>query len=142
LEPFRILLIGSRLLEDRPLMVRALSDVSAIPEPGTPLVLRHGGAKGADTLADSVWRSWMGVWADCVYLEPEVCRTGRNPHAGVDLLLAFPQRTSLDVWDAIRTAEAAGIPWVNAVVTDNDPGRLIAWREAVLNDPRNQEKAA
>ena len=139
-EPFRILLTGSRTFSDRPMMIRALSDASAIPEPGTPFALRHGGAKGADTLADSVWRSWMGAWADCTYLEPEVYRNGRNPHSGVDLLIAFPLRTSLDVWDGIRTAEAAGIPWVNAAATDTDPSRLNTWRELVRNDTRDSRE--
>lgn len=142
-------------------MIRALSDVSAIPEPGTPLVLRHGGAKGADTLADSVWRSWMGAWADCIYLEPEVFMAAWDLHgkkAGalrnqqmiddlkpgerIDLALAFPLRTSRGTWDCIRKVEAAGIPWVNAVATDNDPGRLAVWRDLVLNDPRNHREAA
>lgn len=154
--PFRILVTGSRLLEDRPLMVRALSDVSAIPEPDTPLILRHGGAKGADTLADSVWRSWMDVWADCAYLEPEVYMAawdlhgkkagalrntqmleGLKPDQRIDLCIALPLRRSIGTWDMIRKVEAAGIPWVNAVATDGDSGRLIAWREAVHNDPRN-----
>jgi hypothetical protein len=156
---FRLLITGSRDYGDRPAMIRALSDASAIPKPGTPFALRHGGAKGADTLADSVWRSWMGAWADCTYLEPEVYMAAWDLHgkaAGglrntrmledlkpgerIDLCIAFPLRTSRGTWDMIRKVEAAGIPWVNAVATDTDHRRLNTWRELVANETRDSRE--
>jgi hypothetical protein len=125
--PFRILVTGSREFADRPQMVRALSDASAIPGRDRQLVLRHGGARGADAVADAVWTDWHSLYAR--WLEPEVFMADWNQYgkkAGsmrntrmlkelaegeqVDVVLAFPLAKSIGTWDCIRKAEAMKIP--------------------------------
>ena len=125
--PFRILVTGSREFDDRPQMVRALSDASAIPGRDRQLVLRHGGAKGADAIADAVWNDWHSLHAR--WLQPEVFmadwdRYGKKAGAlrntqmledlaegeQVDVVLGFPLARSIGTWDCLRKAEAAGIP--------------------------------
>lgn len=183
---FRILLTGSRELTDRPMVIRALSDASGIPEHPVQFVLRHGGngihrepftlyhgkhgtesftgTRGgiisADAIGHSVWTDWHWVWPN-LYLKPEVYEADWNLHgkaagalrntqmledlkAGerIDFCVAFPLRTSRGTWDMIRKVEASGIPWVNAVATDDDRQRLYTWRELVANDSRNRQEAA
>ena len=125
--PFRILVTGSRLFDDRPQMVRALSDASAIPGRDRQLVLRHGGAKGADAVADAVWTDWNLLWPR--WLKPEVFMADWDQYgkkAGsmrntrmledlvegeqVDLVLGFPLARSIGTWDCLRKAKAKDIP--------------------------------
>ncbi len=123
-DPFHILVTGSRLYEDRPQMIRALSDASALAEEGQPLVIRHGGAKGADTLAGDAWTDWHYVWPR--WLMPEVYMADSAVHGNradthrntrmlkdIDVALCFPTRTDRATWDYIRQIEAAGIPCFN-----------------------------
>ncbi len=112
-------------------MIRALSDASALAEDGQPLVIRHGGAKGADALAGAVWTDWHYAFGPRSML-PEVYEADwstfgkkagglRNTRMledlkegeRIDVCLAFPLRKSIGTWDMIRKVEAAGIPWFN-----------------------------
>lgn len=126
-EPFRILVTGSREFADRPAVVRSLSDACALAG-GRQTVLRHGGAKGADAIAGSVWASWVAVWPH-LHLPAEVYEADWGTYgkrAGslrntrmledlkegqkIDVVCSFPLRTSIGTWDMIRKAEAAKIP--------------------------------
>lgn len=124
--PFRILVTGSRTFADRPQMVRALSDASAIPDKDRPLVLRHGGADGADSVAHAVWTDWHGLYSR--WLKPEVFvadwnRLGKKAgslrntqmledlgeHERIDIVLGFPTAKSIGTWDCLRKAKTKGI---------------------------------
>lgn len=122
----RILVTGSRNWTDRDAIARALFDAlaayarEAIRE--MP-VLVHGGARGADTIADQVWRERM-LWAELA--DPEIHRAdweryGRRAgmvrnaemvNAGATVCLAFPLGDSPGTRGCIRLAEKAGIPVV------------------------------
>lgn len=133
----RVLITGSRRWTDRSAIALAVSDY--LRERGTSIgraypfpVVVHGGAKGADALADAVARSWGWTpevhpadWSTCA----EDCDHGLNIHGnriycplaghrrnqrmvdlGADVCLAFPTHDSRGTWDCVRRAEAAGIP--------------------------------
>jgi hypothetical protein len=119
--PLRILVTGSRDWTDRGLIERALADVIAENHTRTPKVLVHGGARGADSLADAIWRGWRVPGGAA---EPEVYRADwfkygesagprRNAEmvaAGAGICLAFPLGESRGTRGCIALAEKAGIP--------------------------------
>lgn len=119
----RILITGSRRWSDRQVIAEALAAQLRDHRDRNPITLVHGGARGADSIADRIWRQWAFV-ADLA--EPEVheahwarhgCAAGplRNAEmvaAGADICLAFPIGPSPGTRDCIARAEAAGIPVV------------------------------
>lgn len=115
----RVLVTGSRVWRDADRVGAALADVLATyPTDGVP-VLVHGGARGADALADAWWRAQaLG--------EPEVHRAdwtryGRRAgmvrnydmvRAGATVCVAFPLGESRGTRGCIRLAQRAGIPTI------------------------------
>ncbi|NKY60443.1 SLOG family protein [Nocardia flavorosea] len=129
----RLLVTGSRDLTDHDLVRDALRKAWKQLQPG-PIVLVHGAARGADTIARDIWVSGKLLdephpadWAHC---RPECAHPPRK-HAngrpwcpaagsyrnqemvdlGADLCVGFPLG---DGWsgtrDCMRRARAAGIP--------------------------------
>lgn len=112
----RILVTGSRLLTDAELVSRALAE--AVADHGADLVIVHGAARGADTVADRAARG-LGLkveprpadWAS-LGRRAGVARNAEMVRDGADLVLAFlvagePCRGTRD---CMRRAQAAGIP--------------------------------
>jgi hypothetical protein len=124
----RILVSGGRDLtkEDWPLVRDTLETVTRefnltyddeyqMPD-GNKIKIIHGGAKGADLLADD--------WCVVNWLVPEVHKADWNTFgkaagsirnqkmldSGIDLVLAFPSKKSRGTWHMVRIAEAAGVP--------------------------------
>ncbi len=120
-EPLRILITGSRTWTDRIAIARAISDY--LGSTGTSIggawpfpIVVHGGARGADQLADAVARNW-GWTPECHPADWD--RHGRA--AGyrrnavmvalrADVCLAFIRDGSAGASHTARLAEAAGIP--------------------------------
>lgn len=55
----RILVTGSRDWVDRMAIMTALGLTISEFRHHEPLTLVHGGARGADRIADEIWRMWM-----------------------------------------------------------------------------------
>lgn len=119
----RILLTGSREWTD-PAPIKAALAKAIRQFWQDQMVLVHGGARGADTVADRIWRGWLNVGG---LIEPEVHEVtdedwGRHGRAagprrnaamvalGADLCLAFPLGPSPGTRGCIDLARAAGIP--------------------------------
>lgn len=120
----RILITGSRDWTDRAAIASAISDwltsrgtsvAGAWPFP----IVVHGGARGADRLADQVARNWG--WTPESHLA-DWDRYGRSAGhrrnavmvgLGADVCLAFPLGQSPGTRGCMRRAEAAGIPVIN-----------------------------
>jgi len=112
----RVIVTGSRALTDRDLVWEALA--VARWELG-PLIVVHGAAPGADTLAALWVEQHPGL--DCAE-EPhraDWARLGRGAgpirnqamvDAGAVLCIGFPVSGSRGTRDCMRRAEAAGIP--------------------------------
>lgn len=117
----RILITGSRTWTDRAAIADAIS--TYLHSVGTsvagvwPLpVLVHGGAHGADQLADAIARNW-GWTPECHPADWD--RDGRGAGfrrnaemvaLGADVCLAFIRDDSAGASHTARLAEAAGIP--------------------------------
>lgn len=112
--PARILVTGSRDLADTALVMAALK--SAAAEFGPDVVVVHGAARGADTLADRAAQTlglkvephpadWAGLGR-----KAGIVRNAEMVREGADVMLAFPLGESRGTRDAMRRAEAAGIP--------------------------------
>jgi|SRR6266850_2982570 len=108
----RVLITGSREWVDEDKMVRALS---LLPEHIVELV--HGGARGADLMAEKLWTSWRGYRALQIVAEWDTLGKAagviRNQHM-VDLgdyavCLAFPLGESRGTRDCMARARKAGI---------------------------------
>jgi hypothetical protein len=125
----RILLTGSRDWRDLDGMVAALVDAwRDLGKPTRP-VLVHGACRGADTMADQLWRLWgwpteshPADWSRFgVFAGPR--RNAVMVAAGADLCLAFPAPGSRGTWDCVRRAQTAGIP---VRVHQSTPGQEAA----------------
>ena len=119
--PVRILVTGSRTWTDKVAIAQAISDyLHSMPTSigsGWPLpIVVHGGARGADQLANAIARGWGWTperhpadWA-------RYGRTAgyhRNAHMvalGADICLAFILDGSAGASHTAELAEAAGIP--------------------------------
>lgn len=140
--PTRILITGSRVWTNADMMRRALSD--AIGAVSGPVVVVHGAARGADSLAHEIapgfgphvtCESWPADWdGPC----RPACKPGHRRHrqdgaeycpaagayrnqqmidAGADVVLAFPLNESPGTRDCIRRAERAGIRVIDVPAT-------------------------
>jgi len=110
----KLLITGSRHFKDRRLMHRVLADF--LTDGYTVLI--HGGARGADTLAEEVGRK-MGFKIEAYPVRVEI--DGPWPGAGVnrnsrmlhdskpDYAVAFPLSGSKGTWDMVKKLKAAGI---------------------------------
>ena len=110
----RILVTGSRDWEDVSAIFSALNHV--MRKWGTDIVVVHGGAKGADTIA--------GQWAGLQFVPEEVHLADWNTHGkkagfirnaemvalGADVCLAFIKNESRGATMCAELAERAGIP--------------------------------
>jgi len=108
----RVIVCGGRDYADRARMQRTLFLVSLDARP-RPLVIVHGAAPGADTLADQVAREFaMDVephpadWSRGRSAGP--IRNAEMLAAGADLVIAFPGGRGTA--DMVRRAKRAGVP--------------------------------
>lgn len=120
-DPLRILVTGSRDWTDEQAIHDALAQVMRAHRDRNPIVLVHGGARGADRIADKIWRSWQ-FRLDLA--APEVHhadwdsygkaagwrRNAEMVAAGADVCLAFPLGESRGTRGCMALAEEAGIP--------------------------------
>lgn len=119
----RVLITGSRGWKDRTTIWTALkTELDRSPD---ELVVVHGGAQGADDIADR-WASGMNqegwpVWGEVhrpdydQYL-PKFAPLRRNEHMvrlGADICLAFPLEGGTGTRHCMSRAYAAGIPVIN-----------------------------
>ncbi|WPH57818.1 putative chromosome segregation protein [Mycobacterium phage WXIN] len=114
---WRVLITGSRrLLAGMGLESSLGLELLYADALGLPLVVIHGAAPGADTLAHEWAELIDGVTPDP---HPANWRAGKQAgHVrnqvmvdhGADVCLAFPLPGSTGTWDCVRRAEAAGIP--------------------------------
>ncbi|BBC43622.1 DprA-like DNA processing chain A [Mycobacterium phage AN9] len=118
----RVLITGSRVWKDRSMVWGALANELRRSPSG--LVVVHGGARGADDIADR-W-AW-GKRQEGYNVTPELHRADWDRYgkragilrniemvqAGADLCLAFPLGNSVGTRHCMREAERAGIPVVN-----------------------------
>lgn len=112
----RILVTGSRDWSDADTMFRAL-----LRQPGDAQLV-HGGCKGADLMADRLWKILGRIelngrpypevheakWSEFGAAAGPI-RNQRMVDLGADVCLAFPMPWSRGTWDCVRRARAAGI---------------------------------
>ena len=115
MRPYRILVTGSRKWADADAVRTNLAVFGTPRFEGREVVVVHGDAHGADTIAAEVGRS-LGFT-----VEPHPAdwtthgkRAGpiRNQamvDLGADICLAFPTTSSVGTWDCVRRANRAGI---------------------------------
>lgn len=124
----RILLTGSREFHDRVAIRDALGAMVAKFSRGdgawscSDITLVHGGARGADTIAEAVATAWG--WT----IERHPCtnedwaaqgrsagprRNARMVALGADVCVAFPLGEARGTRNCMGLAEAAGIPVIN-----------------------------
>ena len=117
----RLLITGSRYFNDAVLMHAAISDaVSTLRGFGfTRIVLVHGGARGADTLAAQIGRS-MGLEIEAHPARWDVYGRSAGPvrnremvELGANLVLAFPVGESHGTRGCMRLAQEKGCAVVN-----------------------------
>ena len=141
----RLLVTGSRNLTGERAqsgMYHALNAMTALLDVDPhDITLIHGGARGADTLADRAGRQ-LGM-----RIEPHPAdwqahgraagpiRNRQMVDLGADLCLGFPLGTSKGTWNCMRTAATAGIPTLRCVDFSHltadgipDPGATLAMR--------------
>jgi hypothetical protein len=112
----RVLVTGSRKWDNRDVIEGTLGWV--LDEHGDrPIVLVHGGADGADTIAAQVWEA-LGQptephpanWRRYGKKRAGIIRNAQMVAAGADLCLAFIRNHSPGATDCADRAQAAGIP--------------------------------
>jgi len=117
----RLLITGSRYFNDAVLMHAAISDaVSTLRGFGfTRIVLVHGGARGADTLAAHIGRS-MGLEIEAHPARWDAFGRAAGPvrnremvELGADLVLAFPVGESQGTRGCMRLAREEGCAVIN-----------------------------
>lgn len=110
----RILITGGRDFNHKEIVMQALTDTIASFS-GEEVVVVHGGAKGADTLAAECAKK-LGAGVECHPADWETHgkKAGpiRNVHMvnlGADICLAFPSQQSKGTWHCVKKAREAGI---------------------------------
>lgn len=125
----RILVTGSRNLTDYNKVVMAISAALETLYASRPddkkIVVVHGGAKGADTLAGDFVSQARAYLKNLGYtIKEEIhkadwdnvgkyagpIRNQRMVDCGADICVAFPEKDSKGTKDCIRRAQRAGIP--------------------------------
>ena len=107
----KILVTGSRYYSDRIQMDKVLDEIG-------PFAIVHGAAKGADSLASE--------WAQAHQVEElpypaQWSKYGRsagpirneqmlNSETNIELVVAFPLKTSIGTWHMVNLAKARNIP--------------------------------
>lgn len=109
----RVLVCGSREFVDRKLLYETLEREC----PGTTAIL-HGGAPGADALADE-YANWSGCATEVFHADWKTYGRAAGPlrnqkmiESNPDLVVAFPLPNSVGTHDTIRRARRAGIKTV------------------------------
>jgi hypothetical protein len=113
---FRILVTGSRSIDDPGASLVGAALELAWLECAGDVTIVHGAARGVDTAAD-LWAARRGVdverhpaaWNDHGGRAGPL-RNQAMVKAGADVCLAFPRVNSVGTWDCIRRAATAGIP--------------------------------
>ena len=127
----RLLITGSRYFNDAALMYAAISDaVSTLRGFGfTRIVLVHGGARGADTLAAQIGRS-IGLEIEAHPARWDVFGRAAGPvrnremvELGADLVLAFPVGESQGTRGCMQLAQEKGCAVIN--VTEGAAQRRV-----------------
>jgi hypothetical protein len=113
MKPYRILVTGSRDWTDRDALNNALADVVRPIPAHQEIVIVHGAAKGADTMADQ----WARIYGATVEAHPaNWAKHGRKAGpirnavmvaAGADVCLAFIKNGSAGATYTARLAEKA-----------------------------------
>lgn len=110
----RLLVTGGRHWVDEETMTAALATAYR-DLGGGYIVLVHGAARGADTMAARLWEA-RGLATEAHPADWDRLRRAaggiRNQEMvdrGADLALAFPDPKSKGTWDCVRRIEAAGI---------------------------------
>lgn len=106
----RVLVTGSRHFNNRVVIRRELSEFPS----GTTVI--HGGASGADELADQIAKE-LGFDVVAVPADWKTYGKSAGPRRnqkmldehGPTLVLAFPLSDSRGTWDMVRRARAAGV---------------------------------
>jgi hypothetical protein len=109
---YRILVTGSRERHDRVIPYV----LTLFCEPFTEgVTIVHGGASGVDKEA-AAWAFRFGQEVEEHRADFRKYGKGAGPmrnremvDAGADICLAFPDRNSVDTWDCVKRAHAAGI---------------------------------
>lgn len=125
----RILVTGSRTWTDKSLMARTFISylLDNWPETPTEIVIVHGGAQGADRMADELFKAaqydWFSIEEHPADWERYGKRAGyvRNAEMvelGADVCLAFIHNKSRGATMCADLAEKAGIPVIRVVVDD------------------------
>lgn len=122
----RILVTGSRNWTDIEVIAEALGEaISVYSSVGSLPVLVHGGARGADSLADEVWQELIQYGLNLLPAEVHPAQwslygrsAGHRRNAemvalGAAVCLAFPLGESRGTRGCMRLAAAAGIPVVS-----------------------------
>ena len=120
---FRILITGSREWVDRELMRSTLSAIkNSRNEYNFPIVVVHGGARGADSMAGSLARATPGAteeihpveWLPAGIYNPYAghARNQKMVDLGGDICVAFFQvgAANRGTADCVKRAKLAGIP--------------------------------
>ena len=116
MKPYRILITGSRDWQDRDTLNEALADTVRLIPAHQEIVIVHGAARGADTMADQ----WARVYGATVEAHPaNWAKHGRKAgpirnavmvSTGADICLAFIKNGSAGATYTARLAEVARIP--------------------------------
>lgn len=122
MSPLRILVTGSRDWRDETIVADALSHALATYSTIGLSILVHGGAQGADTIADRGWRKWMNSRPGWL-TEPEIHAArdhstplARNQHMvdlGATVCLAFAMAWRSGTGNCARSARVAGISTID-----------------------------
>jgi hypothetical protein len=115
----RILITGSRCWADRKVMERAIWEHTQELNP-RDVVIIHGGAVGADRMAEEIAKEWgflpvtvPALWAEEGRSAGPIRNQKMIDTYKPELCLAFPCDKSKGTWDCMRRAERAGIKVVN-----------------------------
>lgn len=122
-----LLVTGGRTFKDKAVVATAICDAigrhypdGQVPDPfdWSSVTIRHGKAKGADTLAHRIAQTW-GMKVQFIEADWVTFGRGAGPirnsrlvamEPKADECLAFPTQGSRGTWDCVRKAAAAGIP--------------------------------
>jgi YspA, cpYpsA-related SLOG family len=111
----RILVSGSRIFDEEPLLFSVLDDLHAIDAEYGPVTIIHGGARGADNIA-ARWAYNNKQKTEVYYPDwnkygkaAGILRNKDMLDTGVDVVVAFPRGAARGTKHMIKIAEEAGV---------------------------------